>query len=349
MHTWLDNDDCIHWFSGAAFFFNITRWQFPTFWIQGAEVPEEVLPEPFNRPKEGNLSTKSAQPCGTTSMQGVAFSGSSVRASLLPPSFKRSFSLRNSGHQVEKLKQEQLSFTAAALPSVSSEDKFAGVSSHEETSEIARVPGRETCSSYEASLGSKMLSTFPETPVKCTNPVEDEMASVLKTPLSMASTPMTATPALQPTKRCYMSPDNDSCRTPSKLVRRPPPNRPLKFDTPVKSVKNDDEDGRRAKSSARGDIFSILPQSLIQSVSITELAIVNLKCKTVSFLIWLFVCICRFKKRRDWQQWSRSQQSLKQWGVGKWLPAYPSSLTGFISSSNRSDAQSSQKRSWYRN
>ncbi|XP_057767332.1 CDT1-like protein a, chloroplastic [Salvia miltiorrhiza] len=241
---------------------------------EGDEVPEEVLPEPFNRSK-GGPSTNSARPSGTSSTgptQGVAFSGLSVRASLLPPSFKRSFSLRNSVHQVEKLKQEQSSFNGAALPSVNSEDKFAGGSSHKETSEIARLSGRETCSSYEASLGSETLSTFPETPVKCIISNEDEMASaVLKTPLSMASTPTSATPALQPTKRCYMSPDNDSFRTPSKLVRRPPPNRPLKFDTPVKSVKNDEnDDGRRGKSSVPGDIFSILPQSLIQSIQEKE-------------------------------------------------------------------------------
>lgn len=241
---------------------------------EGDEVPEEELPGPFNRLKE-NISANSAQPSGTTltgEMQGVAFSGLPIRGSLLPPSFKRSFSERGPGHQVEKLKQEQL--LVSARPSVNSEDKFAGGSSGKEISEFARVLGSQTCSSYEASSGSKMLSTYPETPVKCIKSVEDaDQSSVLKTPVSVASTPaklMSATPALKPTKRCYMSPDNSSCTTPSKLVRRPPPNRPLKFDSPVKSVKIDDEYGGRGSSSTRDNILDILPHALIQSIQEKE-------------------------------------------------------------------------------
>ncbi|KAL0419778.1 UNVERIFIED_CONTAM: CDT1-like protein a, chloroplastic [Sesamum radiatum] len=71
---------------------------------------------------------------------------------------------------------------------------------------------------------------------------------------------------LHPPKRCYMSPDDNSSRSPSKLVRRPPPNRPLKFDTPVKSVKVDGEFGKSGKSSADDDIFDILPEALLQSI-----------------------------------------------------------------------------------
>ncbi|KAH6828627.1 hypothetical protein C2S53_006625 [Perilla frutescens var. hirtella] len=247
---------------------------------EGDEVPEEVLLEPFSRPKE-NISANSAQPSGTASMgerQGVAFSGLPVRASILPPSFKRSFSQRVSDHQVEKLKQE---FIISAHPSVNSEDKFAGSSSGKEISEVARGSASETCFSYEASMDCKTLNTFPETPVKCVNPVEDEdecsngVASVLKTPVGMASTPaklMSATPTLKPTKRCYMSPEKSLCTTPNKLVRRPPPNRPLKFETPVKkNLKIDDNEFcRRGNSSTRDDIFGILPQSVIQSIQEKE-------------------------------------------------------------------------------
>ncbi|XP_042062740.1 CDT1-like protein a, chloroplastic [Salvia splendens] len=239
---------------------------------EGDEVPEAVLPEPFNRSKEAN----SAQPSGTSSTgqtQGVASPGLSVRASLLPPSFNRSFSLRESGHQVEKLKQELSSLSGPALPSADTEDKHAGCSfSLTEDSKIARISGKETCSSYEDSLSSETPSTFPNTQVKCINSVkDDDMTSEIKTPVNMSSTPMSATPALQSTKRCYMSPDKDACRTPSKLVRRPPPKRHLKFDTPVKGVKNDgNDDGLRGPSPARSDIFNILPESLIQSIQEKE-------------------------------------------------------------------------------
>ncbi|KAL0304832.1 UNVERIFIED_CONTAM: CDT1-like protein a, chloroplastic [Sesamum angustifolium] len=44
------------------------------------------------------------------------------------------------------------------------------------------------------------------------------------------------------------------------------PNRPLKFDTPVKSVKVDGEFGKSGKSSADDDIFDILPEALLQSI-----------------------------------------------------------------------------------
>ncbi|KAH6798568.1 hypothetical protein C2S51_035052 [Perilla frutescens var. frutescens] len=247
---------------------------------EGDEVPEEVLPEPFSWSKE-NISANSAQPSGTASMgerQGVAFSGLPVRASILPPSFKRSFSQRVSGHQVEKLKQEVI---ISAHPSVNSEAKFSGSSSGKEISDVARDSASETCSSYEASIDSKTLYAFPETPVKCVYPVEDEdecsngVASVLKTPVGMASTPaklMSAMPTLKPTKRRYMSPDNSSCITPNKLVRRPPPNRPLKFETPVKkNLKVDDNEfGRRGNSSTPDDIYGILSQSLIQSIQEKE-------------------------------------------------------------------------------
>ncbi|KAH6787053.1 hypothetical protein C2S52_006605 [Perilla frutescens var. hirtella] len=246
---------------------------------EGDEVPEEVLPEPFNWSKE-NISANSAQPSGTASMgerQGVAFSGLPVGASILPPSFKRSFSQWVSGHQVEKLKQEVI---ISAHPSVNSEAKFSGSSSGKEISEVARDSASETCSSYEASIDSKTLYAFPETPVKCVNPVEDEdecsngVASVLKTPVGMASTPaklMSATPTLKPTKRCYMSPDNSSCIRPNKLVRRPPPNRSLKFETPVKkNLKVDDNEfGGRGNSSTPDDIYGIL-SPLIQSIQEKE-------------------------------------------------------------------------------
>ncbi|KAI3449756.1 hypothetical protein Pfo_006421 [Paulownia fortunei] len=252
---------------------------------EGDEVPEEALPEPFSRSKE-NANAKSVQPSASSLMSetpDLALLGQQVTGSHMSPSFKRCFSQRGSGHHRENLRQDQLVVSAHA--SVDLVDNFAGCTSGEETSAIAvkshsklslKPSGREKCSSYKASSGS-ILSSPPETPVKCINSIKNDdqssvgMASALKTPVDLASTPaklMSATPMLHPPKRCYMSPDDNSYRSPSKLLRRPPPNRPLKFDTPVKSVKVDDDFGRRENLSTGDDIFDILPEALLQSVYI---------------------------------------------------------------------------------
>lgn len=193
----------------------------------------------------------------------MALSRQPLAGSHLSKSFKRHFSQQI--HQ-ENLKQEQsvvpthasdVSVYELAESSTGKEDSEIDAESLSELS--LKYSGRENLSSFKFS--------FPETPVKCDDSVNDEMANVLKTPVQMASTPAkltSATPMIQPPKRCYMSPDdNNSSPSASKLVRRPPANRPLKFDTPVKkSVKVDDE----YRPSAGDDILDILPQSLVQSV-----------------------------------------------------------------------------------
>ncbi|KAK6164490.1 hypothetical protein DH2020_001354 [Rehmannia glutinosa] len=217
---------------------------------EGDEVPEEALPEPFSRLKE-NASAKSAQPSASSSMSETpslaSFGRQTVTGSHLSPSFKARFAQDGTIHHTANLKQGQ---------SVDSENKFPGSPSGKETSPIAM----QKCSSYTPSKSP------PETPVKCINSIkDDEQSSVgiipgLRTLVDLASTPaklMSSTPLLNPPKRCYMSPDdNNSYRSPSKLVRRPPPNRPLKFDTPVKNQ----------SSSTGDDILDILPEALLQSI-----------------------------------------------------------------------------------
>lgn len=111
----------------------------------------------------------------------------------------------------------------------------------------------------------------PSKEISCINkengsPVKN--ASTQSTPAKL-STParlMTATPALQPPKRCYMSPDDDSTCSPNKLVRRPPRSRSLKFDTPVKNNRMKDEVPDIDGESVDSDILDILPENLLQSV-----------------------------------------------------------------------------------
>ncbi|EPS71325.1 hypothetical protein M569_03435 [Genlisea aurea] len=100
-----------------------------------------------------------------------------------------------------------------------------------------------------------------------------DQSSVLNTP-EMASTPKLSltTPDLHPPpRRCITSsPDDESFRSPSKLCRRPPPNRHLRFDTPVK-VKGEEEVDRTtmtspSPSSSKDDILGLLPDSLLRSI-----------------------------------------------------------------------------------
>ncbi|KAL0383607.1 UNVERIFIED_CONTAM: CDT1-like protein a, chloroplastic [Sesamum calycinum] len=230
------------------------------------EVPEEELPEPFTRLK-ASASTSSLQPAASSLMSetsaGAVLEGRIVTASHLSASFKRSFSQRGSGHLTANIKEDQLEVSNHA--SVDLEHEFPG----KETSADA---AKSHCKSSVNTSGREKCSF--ETPVKCIDSIKNDQLSVettplLRTPVDLSSTPaklMSTTPMLHPPKRCYMSPDDNSSRSPSKLVRRPPPNRPLKFDTPVKSVKVDGEFGKSGKSSADDDIFDILPEALLQSI-----------------------------------------------------------------------------------
>lgn len=79
-----------------------------------------------------------------------------------------------------------------------------------------------------------------------------------------------------------MSPDADTMSSPNKLVRRPQRSRSLKFDTPKKKEHIDEvfdtpmKKERVEETTTTGggklslddDIFDILPQNLLQSVSI---------------------------------------------------------------------------------
>ncbi|XP_011080030.1 CDT1-like protein a, chloroplastic [Sesamum indicum] len=231
---------------------------------EGDEVPEEDLPEPFTRLK-ASASISSVQPSASSLMSettdGAVLEGRTVTASHLSASFKRSFSQRGSGHLTANIKEDQVVVSNHA--SVDVEHEFPG----KETSSVAA----KSHSKSSVKPSGKEKCSF-ETPVKCKDSIKDEdqlsveMTPLLRTPVDLLSTPaklMSATPMLHPPKRCYMSPDGNSSRSPSKLVRRPPPNRPLKFDTPVKSVKVDGEFGRSSKSSADDDI---LPEALLQSI-----------------------------------------------------------------------------------
>ncbi|KAK3026180.1 hypothetical protein RJ639_040567 [Escallonia herrerae] len=132
------------------------------------------------------------------------------------------------------------------------------------------TPFKELDSPVNEDRPSTAVATNEGTPAKLTStPVKltSTPSKIISTPAKL-STPvklMSATPALQPTKRCYMSPDDDLSISPAKLTRRPQRSRSLKFDTPMKSgrVKDGEVDIGR---SADNDLFDILPEDLLQSI-----------------------------------------------------------------------------------
>ncbi|KAL3645927.1 hypothetical protein CASFOL_011107 [Castilleja foliolosa] len=217
---------------------------------EGDEVPEEALPEPFSRSKKDVISS-SVQPSTSSStsvtLDMTSFERQPITLSQMAPSFKPRFAQKGSIHHIENSKQNQ---------SFDLENKSAESPSIKDTN--AKIVANSSSKlSVNPSL-INILTSLPETPVKCINSIDidDESSVGTISELSTPVAPTTSTPSLRPPERCYMSPDdNNSYRSPSKLVRCPPPNRPLKFDTPVKSSMKIDD-----------DIFDILPDSLVQSI-----------------------------------------------------------------------------------
>ncbi|PPR90450.1 hypothetical protein GOBAR_AA30232 [Gossypium barbadense] len=240
------------------------------------EIPEDDLPEPFNRSKQNLQWSSSAET--VTEQQSLTLQGEVLKEEAQPQPSKHANS--NSKLDVETLPDavnDQLPVVASHV-SRSFRKRF----SRKATSKAQEVV--EKCSKSPTKFLSKPTICepsyklcLPATPVKEINSLETEDKSPTKsgclqsTPAKLASTParlMTATPTLQPQKRCYMSPDEVSSNLSSKLVRRPPRTRSLKFDTPVKEEKVVDE-VRKIESipvDNDDDILSTLPESLLHSI-----------------------------------------------------------------------------------
>ncbi|KAF9686858.1 hypothetical protein SADUNF_Sadunf02G0033300 [Salix dunnii] len=207
-------------------------------WFQGDDIPEEMLPEPFNRLSllKETTAVEEEQP---------------AVASLLPQSFQRRFSQK--GTKVEVENNPQKSVSSAFKPCSNR------ISLNEEISCSAPSPAKvslnptcdQNCSSATPTKEKDSMNDLYDSPIK--------MACVQPTPATLIST----TPALHPHKRCMSSYDDDSFSSPDKLVRRPP-GRSLIFETPVKHAK--DEQKELGDVSDDDNILKILPESLLQSI-----------------------------------------------------------------------------------
>ncbi|MED6129756.1 hypothetical protein PIB30_111058, partial [Stylosanthes scabra] len=203
---------------------------------EGDEIPEDALPEPFN-PRQHHLSHILKRPFSSKEIKSSVVIRDNdtkielsepVRASIeplnqqpsvashVPRSFTRRFSqMKENGTDNDA--QEKLpsdSFQTVVLPD--SESNLSG----KPTSEGA---SNEVCLTNSSSSGAP-----PATPCKTIEHAENNDGSqksfgAVSTPdVKCISTPASITPALPAPKRHFMSPDDNSSTTTSKLVRRPP-------------------------------------------------------------------------------------------------------------------------------
>ncbi|GAV67254.1 CDT1 domain-containing protein [Cephalotus follicularis] len=225
---------------------------------QADEVPEEMLPEPFNQSqKDGHthiITNPSVSFAEEASPEALENEEPAV-ASLLPRSFQKQFSKKKTNIEVET--SDKISAKVLAQTSI--------------------PPVPMPCLNKISSIveSSSISTCLPATPIKEVSDMKNKDGSpekidtILSTPAKLVSTParlMTATPALHPPKKCYMSPDEDSIISmPNELVRRPPRSRSLKFDTPVKNEKFEDE-ANEMEGGLVDENDDILPEDLLQSI-----------------------------------------------------------------------------------
>ncbi|KAG5250494.1 CDT1 protein [Salix suchowensis] len=205
---------------------------------QGDDIPEEMLPEPFNRMSllKETTAVKEEQP---------------AVASLLPQSFQRRFSQKSTKVEAENDTQKSVFSASKPCPKKISLNEEISCSAPSPAKVSLNLSCDQNCSSATPTKEKNSMNDVYDSPIK--------MACVQPTPATLIST----TPALHPHKRCMSSYDDDSFSTPDKLVRRPP-SRSLIFETPVKHAK--DEQKELGDLSDDDDILKILPENLLQSI-----------------------------------------------------------------------------------
>ncbi|KAH7838506.1 hypothetical protein Vadar_027434 [Vaccinium darrowii] len=250
------------------------------------EVPEETLPEPFNKSKlEMRTSARNASTSsliGETSTEEL-LDQQPAAATHLSPTFRKHFSQKVSRNATTNANHEHgtLCLQPSALPvseldvdQSSNEGSINACSAPSITKFSLNPPTSDKCSSLGASLTSVPPSHPHGSPLKKRD-LENETSSsvgtttIQGTPAKLVSTPvrlMSATPALRPPKRSCMSPDDYSTTSQNKLIRRPLRNRSLTFDSPVKISEEKDEVNHLGGLSVDDDIFDILPEKLLESI-----------------------------------------------------------------------------------
>ncbi|MCL7026870.1 hypothetical protein MKW94_000479 [Papaver nudicaule] len=236
---------------------------------QADDVPEGVLPELFNRTKqEVNMSE----------------AANLVPASVLPCSFKRRFSAK-----VSILESEKTGLLSTPLESSTSNAPVTSVSCEISSREESPCSAISSPFRYSSKLPSSThsinifnsLRTPPASPLPASveiKPKKNEdcyskdVGVFDVTPAKVVSTParvmMTVTPDLPTPKRERVQHEDDSVDSPCKLLRRPPRNRSLLFNTPVKNANPMEKINKEASSSVGLD--NLLGTELVHLIKENE-------------------------------------------------------------------------------
>ncbi|PKI50179.1 hypothetical protein CRG98_029423 [Punica granatum] len=215
---------------------------------KGEEIPEEPLPPPFNHTDMRNRHSEETP---------------SISSSLPPriPSEDHSqFQAARASHLVQRHFSRKKTADTSAKASLEE-------SMEKSNSSDARIPIHEKTLSCPTATPIKQASSLKNednTPVR-TPHVESTPPKLALTPVSI----MASTPALNPPpKRSCLSPEDGPTSTPpSKLLRRLPRNRSLKFDSPMKSGRVQEEMSLADDDVTSSDeVLDILSDDLVQSI-----------------------------------------------------------------------------------
>ncbi|KAI3918322.1 hypothetical protein MKX01_041642 [Papaver californicum] len=230
---------------------------------QDDDVPEGILPQLFNPTKQDNVNE----------------AGNLVSASVLPCSFKRRFSAKVSILDSEKTDllspplEPSTSKAPATLYEISESPCSAIPSPLKYSSKLPNsINSINILNSVRTPPPSTLAASVDIKPEKNEDFYSKDVGVFEVTPAKVISTParvmMTVTPDLPTPKRERLHQEDDSVESPSKLLRRPPRNRSLLFNTPVKKAIPMEKINEEASSSIGLD--NLLGMELVQLIKENE-------------------------------------------------------------------------------
>ncbi|KAL5996985.1 hypothetical protein ACLOJK_007911 [Asimina triloba] len=241
---------------------------------EGDEVPEDILPEPFNETKPKLSIASNVIETDGANLPPHSSEILLQRPSHLSHSFKQRFSQ----------KKFPIPESAKTLPAGHGDlvTTATSTSDKETCTPIFQSPLRgsmnpPTSKSSSTSFGSH-AELFPSSPCKIQEEhtsmkseehgAEKAADNITGTPAKLLSTPLkliSSTPELRTPKRCRLSPRNLST-PPNRFTRCPNASRALEFPTPTKKPELEDEKKDAETSTVDEDILNFLPQALLHSL-----------------------------------------------------------------------------------
>ena len=228
--------------------------------MQVDEIPEELLPEPFNRKKldvHSNMKTPTSSfPIKTSTVALTALQSAVLET-------------RIRDDEIAEGTEQDLNSNINSSPNMSLPLRTSIEAHRKQQPVVASHLSQSFCKRFSQKVIGRKVQNYPlnlsktdlqssvlpvpESPATPSKEIDAmnnengspaEIANIHSTPSKHVLTPaglMNVMPTLYPPKRCYkrfyMSPEDDSTSSPNKLIRRTPcsSSRSLKFDSPIKN------------------------------------------------------------------------------------------------------------------